>query len=118
VPPHDIELLQRIKYFILALIHFTGLFGLLYLFRRNPVAATVLSMILLLYPIPNYLIHVGPRQSYPIDWILDLLMLSLVVPLTEIALSRLRERRQIGRFTSSASPESEAVTSADGSQES
>lgn len=116
MPPRNVEWLQRIKYSVLTVMHLIGLLGLVYLLRHNQVAAMVLSMILLVYPIPNYLIHVGPRQSYPVDWILDLLMFSLMVPLVRIVLCRLRGRRPIGQLTSSASPESEAITFSDASQ--
>ena len=96
--PHNVDLLQQIKYFLLALIHVLGLFGLVYLFRRNRIAAVVLSLILVVYPLPNYLIHVGPRQSYPVDWILVLLMFSLMVPLSD---TWRRRRRPTEAFTNS-----------------
>ena len=96
-------LLQRSKYFALALMHLIGLIGVIYLFRRNPTPAIVLSTILVVYPIPNYLVHVGPRQSYPIDWILNLLMFALLVPLAEMLFSRFGKWGRFRCDTSKAS---------------
>jgi len=70
---------QRMKFGSLALIHLIGLLGLVRLFRRNPRTAYVFAVILAVYPILNYFVHVGPRQSYPVDWILDLLMCTALV---------------------------------------
>jgi hypothetical protein len=87
---------MRTKYFVLALIHLIGLLGLIHLFTRHRTTAIVLSTILLVYPIPNYLIHVGPRQTYPIDWILNLLMFSLTFASAPKIFSALPEREQSG----------------------
>lgn len=50
-----------------------GFAGLFVVFRSQPVTGVVLSLILLEYPLPNYLVHVGLRQKYPVDWIMTLL---------------------------------------------
>lgn len=50
-----------------------GLLGLVFLWSREPTTVVVLTSILLVYPAPSYLIHVGVRQRYPIDWTLVLL---------------------------------------------
>ena len=52
---------------------FLGLLGAAYLLWTNLQAGTAVVLILLLYPAPSYLIHVGLRQRYPIDWLLVLL---------------------------------------------
>lgn len=70
---------QRVKFGSLALIHLIGLLGLVALFRRNSRTALVFAVVLAVYPILNYFVHVGPRQSYPVDWILDLLMCTALV---------------------------------------
>ena len=74
--------LQKAKYYVLDLIHLLGLVELVLLLRSKSITAIVLSLILVLYPIPNYLIHLGPRQSYPVDWILTLLACALLVRIT------------------------------------
>jgi hypothetical protein len=77
----SLPLRQRIKFGCLALIHLLAFLGLISLFRRNSKTALVLLVILAVYPIPNYFIHVGPRQSYPVDWILVLLMSTALIQL-------------------------------------
>ncbi len=56
-----------------------GLTGLVLLLKRNPVSGVAIGVVLLLYPAPNYLIHVGARQRYPIDWLLTTLSLVSVM---------------------------------------
>jgi 4-amino-4-deoxy-L-arabinose transferase-like glycosyltransferase len=72
------SVLERTKYGALAFLHLLGLIGIVVLFRSNPVAATVLAVTLLIEPLPHYLVHVGPRHSYDIDWILRMSMFALV----------------------------------------
>jgi hypothetical protein len=72
------SVLERTKYSGLAFLHLLGLIGILVLFRSNPVTATVLGVVLLIEPLPHYLVHVGPRHSYDIDWILTMSMFALV----------------------------------------
>jgi hypothetical protein len=50
-----------------------GAFGLVYLFRRDAIAGTTFALVLLVFPLPNYLIQVALRYSYPVDGILLLL---------------------------------------------
>jgi len=56
-----------------------GFAGLFVVFRTQPLTGVVLSLILLEYPLPNYLVHVGLRQKYPIDWIMTVLMCAFLV---------------------------------------
>jgi hypothetical protein len=74
--------LQKVKYYALSVMHLLGLVELVLLLRCKTISAIVLLLILALYPIPNYFIHVGPRYSYPIDWILTLLACALLVRMT------------------------------------
>jgi hypothetical protein len=50
-----------------------GFAGLAFAWRAHRIAASVLGLILLVVPVTNYLVHVGPKHSYPIDWVLTLL---------------------------------------------
>ncbi len=56
-----------------------GWAGWVQLFRRERVAGTVVLLILLVYPLPNYLVHVGLRQEYPIHWLMMCLASAFVV---------------------------------------
>lgn len=56
-----------------------GFAGLITIFRSVPVTGAVLLLILLMYPLPNYFIHVGVRQEYPIEWLMTLLSAALIV---------------------------------------
>ncbi len=56
-----------------------GLAGLVGIFRAAPVTGVVAMLILLIYPLPNYLIQVGLRQEYPIEWLMTLLTGALIV---------------------------------------
>lgn len=58
-----------------------GLGGLISVSRSDTVTGTVLLLVLLVYPLPNYLIHVGLRQEYPIEWLITLLTATLIVRL-------------------------------------
>ena len=64
---------SRIKTLLLGGTVLLGFLGLVYLWRRNQAAGTLAALILVLYPLPNYLIHVGLRQEYPIHWLMTLL---------------------------------------------
>jgi hypothetical protein len=59
-----------------------GFAGLVFVFRTEPLTGIVLSLILLIYPLPNYLVHVGLRQEYPIEWLMTLLGAALIFRLT------------------------------------
>ena len=50
-----------------------GFVGLVLTLRRKPLAGVALGLIMLVYPLPNYLVHVGVRQSYPVEWLMLLL---------------------------------------------
>jgi hypothetical protein len=50
-----------------------GLIGLLQAWRHDKRDGAVLTSVLLVYSAPSYLIHVGVRQRFPVDWILILL---------------------------------------------
>jgi hypothetical protein len=56
-----------------------GFVGFAQLRRRERVAGTVVGLILLIYPLPNYLVHVGLRQEYPIHWLMMLLAAAFVL---------------------------------------
>ena len=58
-----------------------GLGGLIYLFTLDRVSGVVLLLIVVIYPLPNYLIHVGLRQEYPLEWLMTLLSGTLLVGL-------------------------------------
>ncbi len=73
-----------------------GLAGLFLVFRTQRLTGVVLSLILLEYPLPNYLVHVGLRQKYPIDWIMTLLMCVFLV----FCFDRVTHSRT-GRYTQS-----------------
>ena len=47
--------------------------GLAIAWRANLISARVMALILFIVPLPNYLVHVALKHSYPIDWILTLL---------------------------------------------
>ena len=64
-----------------------GLGSLVSVFRSDAVTGSVLLLVLLIYPLPNYLIHVGLRQEYPIEWLMTLLALR---PITRVCHFRLR----------------------------
>lgn len=58
-----------------------GLVGLVSVFRAEPLSGIVVLLVLLIYPLPNYLVHVGLRQEYPIEWLMTLLSAALIVRL-------------------------------------
>ncbi|MCU1263561.1 MAG: hypothetical protein JWO80_6446 [Bryobacterales bacterium] len=60
------------KTVFLYLTRLLGAIGLVYVFRKDLITGLVLSLILLIFPLPNYLVHVGLRHSFPIDWLLIL----------------------------------------------
>lgn len=64
---------SKFKTLFLGLTGALGLIGAIILIASKPIPGTAAGLILLLYPAPNYLIHVGLRQRYPIDWLLTLL---------------------------------------------
>lgn len=50
-----------------------GWVGFVLVFARERITGWVVGLLLLLYPLPNYLVHVGVRQEYPIEWLMTLL---------------------------------------------
>ena len=73
---HDPSLL---KTWFVTLTVLLGFAGLVFVFRDRRITGIVIGLILLTYPVPNYLIHVGSRQEYPIQWIMTLLTACLIV---------------------------------------
>ncbi len=61
------------KALVLGLYTALGIIGLPYLYRRSRTAFVAVLVVLLIVPLPNYLIHVGLRHRYMIDWLLVLL---------------------------------------------
>jgi hypothetical protein len=68
-----------VKTAYLDLIGALGFVGLIVVLRRQPLSGIVLLIILLVYPLPNYLVHVGLRQRFPLDWMLTLLSVTAIV---------------------------------------
>jgi hypothetical protein len=64
---------NRTKRTILTARVILGFLGLALACRSHRIAACVLGLILAIVPLPNYLVHVGPKHSYPIDWAMTLL---------------------------------------------
>jgi hypothetical protein len=81
---------SRIKALFGDLTAVLGLIGFFLLLRSHRASGIAVGIILLLYPAPNYLIHVGARQRYPIDWLLTALS---ILPLLQIW-SSLQNRQQ------------------------
>ncbi|MFL6451407.1 MAG: hypothetical protein ACJ746_27580 [Bryobacteraceae bacterium] len=50
-----------------------GFAGLIQVWRRDRMNGAVVTSALLVYSAPSYLIHVGARQRFPVDWLLILL---------------------------------------------
>jgi len=69
---------SRVKALLLGAIVLIGFLGLLFEWRTNRRTAAIFTIVLLIYPLPNYLIHVGVRQQYPIDWIMILLCAAII----------------------------------------
>ena len=59
-------------------IDLLGLSGLIVALFQRRLAGFILAMIALIYPLPNYFVHVGLRQSYPVEWLMLLLTAALV----------------------------------------
>ncbi len=50
-----------------------GIVGLWFLYLRDRVAFSVVGITLIVVPLPDYLVHVGLRHRFAIDWLLVLL---------------------------------------------
>ena len=85
-----------IKTAYLDLIGALGFVGLIVVLRGQPLSGIVLLIIVLVYPLPNYLVHVGLRQRFPLDWMLTLLSVTAIVAF-------------LGRERSSPQPYAEAA---------
>jgi hypothetical protein len=64
---------QRIKSVLLGITSIFCFVGLYALWKQDPILALLLALMLLILPLPNYLVHVGLRHRYPLDWICNLL---------------------------------------------
>jgi hypothetical protein len=64
---------QRIKSVWLGITSIFCFAGLYTVWRQDPVLALLLGLMLLVLPLPNYLVHVGLRHRYPLDWLCNLL---------------------------------------------
>jgi hypothetical protein len=72
---------SRMKTIFLNTTVLLGFAGLVSAFKSDAVTGIVLALVLLIYPLPSYLIHVGLRQEYPIQWLMTLLSAALIVRL-------------------------------------
>ncbi len=61
------------KALLLAFYTALALVGMLYLYARDRAAFAIVLAVLVMVPLPNYLVHVGLRHRYLIDWLLMLL---------------------------------------------
>jgi len=82
-----------VKTAFLAGIALFGFLGLILLFAQEPVTGTTFLLILLCYPLPSYLVHVGVRQEYPIQWMMVLLS-AVAIEYSVRKLARLRESQK------------------------
>jgi hypothetical protein len=64
---------QRIKAAWLGITSIFCFAGLYFVWKQDPVLALLLGLTLLVLPLPNYLVHVGLRHRYPLDWMCTLL---------------------------------------------
>ncbi|MFL6415532.1 MAG: hypothetical protein ACJ74Y_07670 [Bryobacteraceae bacterium] len=55
-----------------------GFAGLFLLWRQDKMNGAVATAVLLVYSAPSYLIHVGARQRFPVDWLLILLSVAAI----------------------------------------
>lgn len=69
---------SRVKTIFLWLVDLLGFAGLAVALSQKRIAGMILGLIALIYPLPNYLVHVGLRQSYPVEWFMLLLGAALV----------------------------------------
>lgn len=62
-----------LKALLLGIYTALALVGVGYLYRRDRAAFAIVLAVLVMVPLPNYLVHVGLRHRYMIDWLLTLL---------------------------------------------
>lgn len=73
---------SKIKTAFLDITGALGFVGLIVVLRRRPLTGIVLLLILLIYPLPSYIVRdVGLRQRFPVDWMLTLLSVTAIVAL-------------------------------------
>jgi hypothetical protein len=70
-----------------------GLAGFLVVLRKNLISGVAVGIVLLLYPAPSYLIHVGARQRYPIDWLLTTLSIVSMIQIWKLFQAHRRSTR-------------------------
>lgn len=75
---------SRMKTMLLALTNLLGWAGFIYLASQDRLAFAVSGLILLVFPLPNYLVHVGLRQEFPVHWLMMLLGAWLLVRLLSV----------------------------------
>ncbi len=80
--------LSKLKTVSLGLINVMGFAGWVLVWRQRRIAGLVLALIILIYPIPYYIVQVTLRYSYPIMWVMVLLSASLVLHVIERATHR------------------------------
>jgi hypothetical protein len=68
---------SHVKTLFVWLVDALGFVGLAIALRLRHMAGVILGLIALVYPLPNYLVHVGLRQSYPVEWLMLLLACAL-----------------------------------------
>lgn len=72
------------KTLFLALTAILGFAGLRSVFRSGEqVLVVIVAMILLVYPLPHYLVHLSLRYRYPLDWIMTLFSAVMIVNWSE-----------------------------------
>ncbi len=82
---------SRVKTIFLWCVSLCGFAGLVVALRQKSIAGYILGVIVLVYPIPNYLVHVGLRQSYPVEWLMLLLGAGLLSGALQRKHARARE---------------------------
>ncbi|HYZ72026.1 MAG TPA: hypothetical protein VE641_03055 [Chthoniobacterales bacterium] len=72
-----------------------GLIGLIQIWQHDKISGAVVTSALLIYPAPSYLIHVGARQRFPVDWLLVLLSVAAVsIYLRRVSAGKARSARR------------------------
>lgn len=86
---------SRVKTLFCWIVNVLGMAGLMVALMRRHIAGLILGLIALIYPLPNYLVHVGLRQSYPIEWLMMLLACALLTGATKRMQARMSERSEV-----------------------
>jgi hypothetical protein len=69
---------SRLKTSFVWIVNVFGFAALILALSKKHMADVILAVVALLYPLPNYLVHVGLRQSYPVEWLMLLLGCALI----------------------------------------